>query len=295
MPYYTDGDQFYYRRAFDFVAGSGFLEGFDYYKDSIGSSEPVLFVFYYFSSFVMNKDLLISIANGVLGFGIGKAMLRRRASPWVLFLLPVNYYLLVLMFSAERLKFSILFLLSFFLINSGRRWGGLLISILAHSQIAILYIGLLAANFFKQFRENFNTKLLRQILLVLVACLVAYYYVGENAISKLEFYSDSENAYDKGASALLKPAIFWGITLLYCRRQWVEASIYHAPILIFAYFVGSERLVIFSYGIFMFYALGYRRGINFGVISSSIYFAYQGVDFLSKIVAHGNGYFGAAH
>lgn len=294
-PYYTEGDQFYYRRVFDFVSRSNFLDGFDFFKGNIGSSEPMLFLMYYFSSFLLGKDVFISIANGCLGFLLGKCLVERRVSVWIFPLFFLNYYLLVLMFSAERLKFSILFAVSFFLTKSSWRWFFLLFSLLSHSQSGILYIGSLGGNFLKQYRERLDIKLINQIFVVIFAAFVAYYYVGESAIAKLEFYSTSDSAYDKGFGALIKPLIFLILTFLYGRKKWMEIIIYHAPILVFCYFVGSERLVVFSYGIFMFYGLGYKRGINFGVIASSLYFSYQGLDFLMKIFEFGNGYYGAAN
>ena len=111
LPYYVGGDQAHYRLAFSSVAESNLIDGFYYYKNSIGSSEPILFFVYYISSHFMSKDVLISIVNGCLGFIGGKLLIEKRVSLALFPLFVFNYYLLILMFAAERLKFSILFVL----------------------------------------------------------------------------------------------------------------------------------------------------------------------------------------
>lgn len=110
----------------------------------------------------------------------------------------------------------------------------------------------------------------------------------DHVLSKLAAYSGVWG----GADSLIKPLIFMALAVYYSRQKWGEALLASLPLVVASYFVGSERVTIFSYFVFMYYAAPYRNGLNLGVIATSVFFAYGGIGFLSRMIMFGDGFAG---
>jgi hypothetical protein len=102
----------------------------------------------------------------------------------------------------------------------------------------------------------------------------------------MEYYM----ALSGGVTDLVKPLIFTAFTLYYARHRRFEAVCMQAPIILAAFIVGGERIVLFSYFVFMLYGLQFRRGSNFGVYLFSTYFFVKGIIFINNIIIYGNGF-----
>jgi hypothetical protein len=94
-----------------------------------------------------------------------------------------------------------------------------------------------------------------------------------------------------GVGGMLRPAVFAVLAVLYADRK-LEAFIASSSVVVLAFFLGSERLTIFSYFIFMYYALQYNRGLNVVVIATSIFFAIKGFVFMKVAMEYGDGFYG---
>lgn len=117
LPYYVLGDQEHYRGLYRncFFDSISFESQFYCYQQSIGSSEPVYFFLVKLVQPFLDKDLFISIANTLMIYLIARLTFREYAVVWhrnlFMFLVLSNYYIIVLMLAAERLKFAFIFLL----------------------------------------------------------------------------------------------------------------------------------------------------------------------------------------
>ena len=54
---------------------------------------------------------------------------------------------------------------------------------------------------------------------------------------------------------------------------------------------GGERVNMFGYFVFMYFALQVNRGVNLGVILTTLYFSYQTYFFVENIILYGDGFY----
>ena len=289
FPYVTAGDQAFYRLFYEGASELSFSLGFVFYKMSLGTSEPGYFLLSYLLSSVMPKDVLFSVLNFALFQQLFLWMLRHDVSRALFPVLYCNFYLLVLAFSAERLKLA----LFFFMI--GCSTAGLLrllclaVSVSTHVQVLIL-IALTQVEKLKAVgSELFQGRIGYGFvsLVFLITLMSAILFVLRSHIeSKLGAYYGVWG----GPGATLKPLVFTLLSVHYSKGSKLEALLVSLPLVLCAYLVGDERIVIFSYFVFMFYALQANRGINVGVVLTSLYFSYKGLLFLSYIISFGDGF-----
>lgn len=293
LPLYTDGDQAHYIRAYEGMRNLDLLDAFFYFKNELGSSEPVVFLIYYIASPFLSKVLLVSFSNAVLGYCLGYLIARSRATPLVYPLFFLNFYLLVLLFSAERLKFGIIFL-GLYLIGKRFKNFFAIFSILSHSQTLIILVSVFFARFGEKISEIAKKMVsLKGAIYLVIGASIIYLTLGDHIATKLTAYSSTNSKIEKGFPAMIKPLIFIALSLFYCKRDYGKGILLGFPMLIAAYFLGAERIAIFSYAVFIYFAINFHRGLNAGVILTSIYFSYQGAGYVQKIINYGNGFYGA--
>lgn len=296
LPLYTGGDQLHYRALYEALPQFGFYEGFSHYGSVLGSKEPVYFLLVYFSSVFAEKDILMASLNGVLGYFLARLLIKKNVSAWVLCALSLNFYLLVLFFSAERLKLSVVFYLLALNFSGFYRYCFFGVSVTAHVQTVILLFGRIFSSFLDGCWRLLHGKIKYHFLLSFagfLAVLLIGFFLRDHIVAKYEAYSNYGGAgdhYAGGAMSLLKPAVFLIFSLYYAEGKKFEVLAMHAPIMAAAFFVGDERVVIFSYFIFMSYALAVNRGLNLGVFISSFYFFMKGVLFLDSVYSYGDGF-----
>ena len=139
FPYFTGGDQVHYRLFYDGVVGRSPAEAFSFYSDTLGSSEPgYFFLIYFFSGFV-SKDILLSLINFLFTYFIFLWLLTNRVRFYIFPLLLLNFYFLVLLFSAERLKLSLLFFLMSYFSVGVIRYVLFGFSLFSHAQVLMLF------------------------------------------------------------------------------------------------------------------------------------------------------------
>jgi hypothetical protein len=288
LPLHTGSDQIIYRKVYEALPGLSFLEGFIFFTVNTSSREPGYFLLVYVFSHFMNKDLLMSFLNAAIGYYLSLWLIRKKISWHVIILLSLNYYLIVLFFAAERLKLSLLLALLALAYSRGLfrylLWGG---SILSQMQTALLILSMVTANIVASLRPLFRGKLRFRMLFSLIGLFflaLLLFFLREHIIEKLPKYIEKG-----GITELIKPLVFTGLTLYYAKYKRVEAFVMQAPMIIASFVVGGERIVIFSYFIFMFYALQFRRGSNLGVFLPSSYFFVKGIIYIINTILYGQG------
>lgn len=139
---YTYGDQVYYHKFYADIYGLNFSELPVVAKNVIDSNEPLAWlVFWVGSNLGIYKNLWMTMLNMVLYLGLLILLLKNKAPWYVFFLICTNFYLIVLVTSAERLKISYIFIIYGFLLSGYRRYLLFLLTPLCHFQSAILLTG----------------------------------------------------------------------------------------------------------------------------------------------------------
>lgn len=207
-------------------------------------------------------------------------------------MLGCNFYLYVLFFSAERLKVSFLFLvLSFLFDNKILSRLSIFLSILTHVQTLLLILLAQYKRFnnflfrIKRLRLGYlNSDFIALILVFIFTCLFTMLMWGHLSNKVMYYYSNMSSV-----SAIIKPLIFTLISIPYAKNKY-QALFVGSTVMLVSIFIGSERLVIFSYLVFLYYALSYNNGFNFWVVLTSAYFSVKGILFLMSIYYFGDGF-----
>lgn len=291
--YYEYGDQEGYRKLYQSLNEESFVDGYYLYNNLTGGFEPVYYAVIYLFSGFFEKDLLLSLVNFIFGYHLSKIILVQKVSPLVLPLIAVNFYFIVLLFSAERLKFGLLFLSIYFLIQKKSvRHALLLCSFLSQFSIILLYVtvhfkkGLIRI---KKILVQGKIGIQEMVYFVLSIVLVItfYLYFSEKLLFKINHYLDL--SYESVVD-VAKTSVFIFLAFMYRKRYSTLLS--GTPILFASFLFGSERMVMFAFFYFMFFAFSYKRGLNAGVLLSSLYFGIKGLFFINTFMQNGTGFLG---
>ena len=215
--------------------------------------------------------------------------LKWKASVTIAFMLILsNFYLFVLYFAAERLKYGFIFMaLSMINIDQFKlfyMWA--VVALLSHASVLIVYVSILFKVFVEQISKLFRTgKVSKLSLRAIPFLIIPLLLVKSQIISKFLIYYTGGKLLDLG-----RISVFLLLALLYSKKR-SETIILFIPIVIAAFLLGGFRVNMFGYFLFLYYGLRFRGGWNLGVLATSVYFAYSSTTLLINIIQHGDGFF----
>jgi hypothetical protein len=282
-PYYTEGDQIHYRLVYEMVANLGLEEAFAYYTSRIDSYEVVHFFLIWLASGSIEKDLFAAISNAILGGAMMALLQRWRASIIVsLIVILTNYYFIVLYFSAERLKFGVLFAaLAMLYTHDWKRFSAFTgLAFFSHIQIALFY----GAVAFSEGLKVFQLRISRWTLLILLLLALPVFLLGDHIAAKFETYHS-----ERGLSELLKMAAFMALAFFYSNQKRTTVAVF-VPLLVAVFLIGGDRVNVFGYLVFLYYGVQVRNGLNLGILLTAVYYGYAGYAFINNILRYGTGY-----
>lgn len=289
LEFYQYGDQFVYREYWAEAQTLNFKDTYALLKTYIDTKEPAYAILTYLFSDILNKDIVMSTLNAILAYYLVKWMLLKNVFIILIPIILLNFYLVVLFFSAERLKLALLFLL---IAEQAKvfRYGFYLLALVSHLTVIILFAARYAHYFFEALFNLFRGFIIRShifYLIFLLILLAGFFIVfQDHIVHKFHHYHNKSTFSIIG---ILKISLFIAAASFYApiKSEPIYAGI---PILILASLLGPERLVIFSYFLFMYYGLQYRNGLNFGVIVISYYMGFKSFFFIQSIVNYGDGF-----
>lgn len=288
-PLYVNGDQEHYRLFYENAHKLNFFEAYARYFSDLGSLEPTYFVIVYYSSPYIDKDLLFSVLNGVLFYFFSTLLAKNKVNQAIIASFIFNFYFFVLFFAAERLKIGALFFIILCQARNNTKPYFALFTVISHLQMTIaimLYTAKeISGELLKLFKYRLNVKILYVLsfAVILVVSLIPFL---DQILNKFTFYFENSN----GLSEMIKPAFIFIITLFYCRKNTFELVLMTVPLFVAVFFVGSDRLVMFSYFLFLYYALRCNFGINFGVLILNAYFIFKTYIFMMSMISCGEGF-----
>lgn len=292
----TGGDQTVYRAIYEKIGELSFNEAYLFYFHWINSKEIVHFVFsFIFSSNGIDKDLFIAISNGVLAYVSAAVLLQFNASKIIVFaIILTSFYFNVLYFSAERLKFGFIFLMLSILFKDRKVLFYILslTSIFSHAQMAINYLAFMFSLLVKQIKRmlvlgKISKNILVITFIILICGLLIWFFseLGTHMINKFQDYIGETQLFD-----IAKILSIMCLAVFYSKNNW-EAFWTFVPLVVLVSFLGSDRILMIGYFLFLYYGLQVNRGLNLGVISTSIYFSLKSIGYLKGIIYFGNGFY----
>ena len=295
-PYYFEGDQLQYIGAYNAVNGYNFSEGFLAYRAYLTTEEPIHYtIVWIFSNLDFGKNVVMATANSVLAYLLMRVVFAWRVSIYVaLALILTNYYVLVLYFAAERLKFGFIILL-LAVIFSKRKKSSLFLavfSIMAHVQLIVIYTAVLFSEFINRLiiGINISKSFYKETFVFGFAVLLfftTWTVLGDHIIYKLGEYTERDH--NNSIFDIWKSCVFLMLALIYSREK-LKTVLGFLIIISSVIILGPDRVNMIAYIFFMYYALQHNRGINAGVAVSLIYFSIKSVDFIIRIIYNGHGF-----
>lgn len=282
--YFDGGDQKSYREFYIEVGQYDLVDAFSYYLGKLGTSEPVYFIVVYGLSSFFSKDILFSLINAIFIYKLYDFFLEKKVAGIVQVLLAFNFYLLVLLFSAERLKLSLLFIIISFGYSLFLRIIFQSLAFFTHVQTLLMIAQPYVFKFVFSWRKIiFKAKGLISLVVFIMFFSIIVYVMKDHILGKLEYYRGD-------LFSMIKPLIFMFFSMMCARKNILVPFFQSLIFVVSSYFVGEERIAIFSYIVFIYYGLQYKGGKNIYVLSSSVYFLFKGVIFLYNIFNFGDGF-----
>ncbi|NMM13772.1 MAG: hypothetical protein HHJ17_09600 [Rhodoferax sp.] len=295
-PYYIYGDQNSYKNTYDGISNLSLLEGFYFYNSNLGSQELVhYFITWLASGAGFDKDLIMAMSNSLLAYLSMKFFEKLKVSVFVASVITSsNFYYFVLYFAAERLKFGFIFLFISLLVKNNKKLFLLsaVLAVLSHVQVLLIYvsmffirIGSSLLKFYKAFNVVFID--IFSLVFLLLLSLLLFLFLGDHMYSKYEYYYDiaaQKNLADLFVVSVLAILSFW-----YAKSK-IQSIFVFIPVILAVFFVGSDRINMMAYFIFLYYGLKNNNGLNFGVIGTVIYFAFKSFLFIYCIIEYGDGF-----
>lgn len=284
--FYTEGDPSLYRKVYEELIGVNLEDGYTLYSTNLDSKEFVHFVLSWLASNIgIERDIFNAVSSAILAYVAMLVFYERKASVLIAATIVLtNLYFILLYTTTERLKIGVIFfcLSLLFRNKSIRFYAFVFVAIISHAQILVLYLSMFLYKFYKDLPKLLlKREIPKEFLLIILLFLVSLSFTFEQISSKFISYYVERDLND-----LVRAGLFFTLSLWYSKNK-IEPIIVFFPLVIAIFFLGGERLNMFAYFIFLYYALPVRSGFNVGILLTLAYFSFSSIDFISGIIRDG--------
>ena len=290
--HYIYGDQVHYRNFYESLVGTNVREILVLQVGMTGGAEPLFgYTMWLGANFGITKDVWISIINTLFAVLIIVTLRRFKVSVFFIFLILTNYYFLVLMTAAERLKFSYIILLLIALSSGWIRTTLLLAAPFFHFQTLLNYSSYLAEYLA---RINFSRRIKRKTLLllpliggvsVLAAAALLLTFLHE-VLLKVDLYTTKAQI-DLIDNLNLLILLAIGTTISKHRARFILAM---APIIIAVTILGPDRVNMIGVVVFFHFFLREGKSSHPILLLILAYFSVRGIIFAEMVISQGTGF-----
>lgn len=293
LPLYIDGDQLHYRDFYKycFYDSLTLSQQFFCYQNTLGSQEPGYFFISKLASIYLEKDIFIAISNTILTFFMTILILKYYQKNWqriaFIVLIITNYYFIVMLLSAERLKFSFIFLIISLLVSGNKKIISFGVATLTHIQ-SILLVGPYYLAQVLDKKTNIWIRVLAIIGFIFLSSALLI-LLNEHISSKFTSYSDSTNEAGTGVIGVIKTSFFILLAGISVRK--IIPIICGIPLILLSYFLGSERIGMLAFILYVFTVLYYKGKMDILLFIVMLYFSFKSISFISNVITYGNGYY----
>jgi hypothetical protein len=289
---YTGGDQLHYHQVYELISDKGLIESYLIYYNKLNSSELGHFILTWLASGLIEKNLFFTVLNTLL-LMYGVLFLSRvthRSPLLILILLLSNYYIFVLMFSAERLKVAFLFLFAFmyYYQKISSRMPLLLMAIISHLSIVLLIVSSFVPRLIRDCRRlisagKLNIALLKYFILFTFVAVVLLDQIYNKIFGYLLEYFDVFN--------ILKITALTLFVAFFIRNQ---RSTYFSVMFVLgiaAIIIGDDRVNIFAFLYTQYHFLLHEKLKSLPFVMMAIYLFLKALEFIYKVVNYADAYY----
>lgn len=288
---YLYGDQVYYRALYEALSSTSFLDVLSVAEQYIKASDALSFYLLWVGAiFEIDKDIYIALANTVLLLLLYVLARRHGINYSMIALLMCNFYVIVLMTGAERLKFSFIFLMLAALAR-GRKSKIILflLSIFAHLQ-TLIFLASLALNHYKIIILDLFRGVFRKngvVSLVGVMTLGGALFYGQSNAIEEKFRSYAQAG---ALTETLQIFLFLLAGLFFVKNKF-GFFVSLLALMMLTLFIGGNRvnMIAVFVGVYLFWIED--KGNHPFLYATMIYFALKSIPFVLNIMNHGNGFY----
>jgi hypothetical protein len=255
------------------------------------SSEPISAVVLWLGANLgIEKKIYISLLNVLLVVGLFVLARKHRVSMLMTGLLLSNYYLVVLMSGAERLKIAYIVLIFAMLAAGKLRIFLLVLSPLAHLQSIILLAGAWLASFERDVKNLIcHLTISKKSLIVLIVMLIMVTVLGafllEGILIKVAFYFSLEVPPED----LIKLFILI-VVAVYVSQKRLRMSLGLFPMIPAVMLLGGMRVNMIAVTLVIYYLMEERRLHHPLMYILMVYYSIKTIPFVYKTVLYGHGF-----
>tara|TARA_Y100000766_G_scaffold285516_1_gene309685 strand:- start:7188 stop:8132 length:945 start_codon:yes stop_codon:yes gene_type:complete len=284
--YYISGDQYVYIDFYEASRGLSLAETYILQITALGSGDIGYSLVIWLFSDILEKNFLMSAANAFLAFILFKLLRKNNYPIWFAVGVLLSFYIFVLFFAAERLKFAaIIVVVAFFYKSFFKRSLIILFASLFHAQ-ALFVLALVII--YELTRNNFISNIFKfknLIAFVFISFTIFIFFIlgFEIIVQKFNAYSSYE------IFSLAKPTALGLLSIVFMRDKFfaVSSSFFF---LLSCFILGTERIVMIQ---FIFVILFLDHNSKNQIFTLFLLFSYlflKNIDFIYKIFICGEGF-----
>lgn len=288
---YLYGDQLNYRLLYQALANASASNVIRISRSLISAHDGLSFYILWVGAQIgISKNVFIALCNVLMLILLYNLARRHHANYSMITLLLINYYIIVLMTGAERLKFAFIFLL-LAASSRQRRYTILMLvaAIFAHME-SILFVlssvaGKLTASIDPRYLRRLHWRQITKLLLILVSFVLILMYKSDGILDKVNSYMKINLAFVDTGPAIL----FTLVGSVFIRRKILFiASL--TPLIIVILFIGAIRvnMIVFMIGVYLYWLEG--KSNHPLLYLMMFYFAIKGLLIMHDVVVFGTGY-----
>jgi len=291
LSYYIGGDQIDYHKLYNALYGAHIIEIRDIGRQYVGSSEPIsIFILWLGSNLQIGKDVYLSWLNVALYLALFVLCRKNRVGWLVLLLVATNFYMVVLMTGAERLKIAFIFVFLFAVLSGTPRWFFAAAAPLAHFQTILMFaiagFGL-SENAIKQFL--FGLQLRKNALffgfLIILFGGAIFYYFGDTIFYKSRVYFEKSD----GLQELFNVTIL-AVISLYVTRNRFRMTLILIPSYIAIAAFGGSRVNMIAFFLATYYLMLEKRLNHPLYLLLLFYFSVKTIPYIWRVIQYGDGF-----
>ena len=297
LSHYTEYDQRSYQLLYNFLSNKSFTDllnlSFEDLRSFVNTSEPIsIFIYWIGGTLGSEKRFYMSILNLIFLFGI-LYFLKKNKAPWFMYVFVItNFYFLVLLTAAERLKFAYIIFIYGHLINNNFVKNLLFIATpLAHIQFSLVLLGQLILKFITllQLRILKINNLFIFIIGFLFLFFVLFIIISPG-ITKFSNYKEFPEITIGLFNTFFQKSLLLEFFFLYLIKDNFKFLILTLPMFVVSFIIGDWRINILIFTIGFYFIVKEQKCDNILFVFLMTYFSIKSLSFVYKIYKYGHGF-----
>jgi hypothetical protein len=285
LSYCIEGDQVAYRKLYEALSEAILSDAVDISVAYTSGAEPLTAIILWVGAYLgVPKDVYISIINTIFVISLYLFARKNQVSMSMIFLFLTNFYIIVLISFAERLKISYLFLILAGLTVGRIRTFLLFSALLSHFQ-SIIILFCFGFSYLCGFIKNFfSINDLKKLLIILILSAGILFLNYDYILIKINAYAGSGDLLE-----ILKLICLLAIPLYVTSRPY-KMAVTIFPLLPSVAIIGGTRINMIAFTIAIYFLIKERRMSHPLVYLLMLYFSLKSLFFIEEVILTGQGF-----